>query len=62
MEEPGGLQSMGLQESDMTEQLHFDFPLPNPHFLTKHQELFCKSIYLIVFLPCPDLRSNFLAH
>ena len=26
-EEPGGLQSMGLLESDMTERLHFHFPL-----------------------------------
>ena len=26
-EEPGGLQSMGSQESDMTEQLHFHFSL-----------------------------------
>ena len=26
-EEPGGLQSMGLLESDMTEQLHFHFSL-----------------------------------
>ena len=25
--EPGGLQSMGRKESDMTEQLHFDFSL-----------------------------------
>ena len=25
MEEPGRLQSMGYRESDMTEQLHFDF-------------------------------------
>ena len=25
MEDPGGLQSMGLQESDMTKQLHFHF-------------------------------------
>ena len=25
MEEPGGLQSTGLKESDMTEQLHFTF-------------------------------------
>ena len=25
MEEPGGLQSMGSLESDMTEQLHFHF-------------------------------------
>ena len=25
MEEPGGLQSMGLEESDMTEGLHFHF-------------------------------------
>ena len=27
MEEPGGLQSMGSLESDMTEQLHFHFSL-----------------------------------
>ena len=27
MEEPGRLQSMGSLESDMTERLHFDFPL-----------------------------------
>ena len=27
MEEPGGLQSMGLLESDTTEQLHFHFSL-----------------------------------
>ena len=27
MEEPGGLQSMGREESDMTEQLHFHFSL-----------------------------------
>ena len=27
MEEPGGLQSMGLLESDMTERLHFHFSL-----------------------------------
>ena len=27
VEEPGGLQSMGLLESDMTEQLHFHFSL-----------------------------------
>ena len=27
MEEPGGLQSMGLLESDMTEPLHFHFSL-----------------------------------
>ena len=27
MEEPGGLQSMGSQESDTTEQLHFHFSL-----------------------------------
>ena len=27
MEEPGRLQSMGSLESDMTEQLHFHFPL-----------------------------------
>ena len=27
MEEPGRLQSMGLWESDMTEQLHFHFSL-----------------------------------
>ena len=27
MEEPGRLQSMGLLESDMTEQLHFHFSL-----------------------------------
>ena len=27
MEEPGGLQSMGSLESDMTERLHFDFSL-----------------------------------
>ena len=26
-EEPGGLQSMGSLESDMTERLHFHFPL-----------------------------------
>ena len=26
-EEPGGLQSMGLEESDTTERLHFDFSL-----------------------------------
>ena len=26
-EEPGGLQSMGLLESDTTERLHFDFSL-----------------------------------
>ena len=26
-EEPGGLQSMGSLESDMTERLHFDFSL-----------------------------------
>ena len=26
-EEPGGLQSWGLQESDMTERLHFHFSL-----------------------------------
>ena len=26
-EEPGGLQSMGLEESDMAEQLHFHFLL-----------------------------------
>ena len=26
-EEPGGLQSMGRQKSDMTERLHFDFSL-----------------------------------
>ena len=26
-EEPGGLQSMGPEESDMTEQLHFPFSL-----------------------------------
>ena len=26
-EEPGGLQSMGLLESDMTERLHFHFSL-----------------------------------
>ena len=28
MGEPGGLQSMGLLESDTTEQLHFHFSLP----------------------------------
>ena len=27
VEEPGGLQSMGLEESDTTEQLHFHFSL-----------------------------------
>ena len=27
MEEPGGLQSMGCEESDTTERLHFDFLL-----------------------------------
>ena len=27
MEEPGSLQSMGCEESDMTERLHFDFSL-----------------------------------
>ena len=27
MEEPGRLQSMGCEESDMTERLHFDFSL-----------------------------------
>ena len=27
MEEPGGLQSMGREESDSTEQLHFPFSL-----------------------------------
>ena len=27
MEEPGGLQSMGCQESDMTERVHFHFSL-----------------------------------
>ena len=27
MEEPGGLQSMGSQESDTTERLHFHFSL-----------------------------------
>ena len=27
-EEPGGLQSMGLKESDTTERLHFHFSLP----------------------------------
>ena len=27
VEEPGKLQSTGLEESDMTEQLHFHFPL-----------------------------------
>ena len=27
MEEPGGLQSWGLEESDMTERLHFHFSL-----------------------------------
>ena len=27
MEEPGGLQSVGLLESDMTERLHFHFSL-----------------------------------
>ena len=27
MEEPGGLQSMGLEELDMAEQLHFHFSL-----------------------------------
>ena len=27
MKEPGGLQSWGLQESDMTERLHFHFSL-----------------------------------
>ena len=27
MEEPGGLQSMGHEESDMTERLHFHFSL-----------------------------------
>ena len=27
MEEPGGLQSMGLEESDTTERLHFHFSL-----------------------------------
>ena len=27
MEEPGGLQSTGLLELDMTERLHFDFSL-----------------------------------
>ena len=41
-EEPGGLQSMGSLESDMTERLHFDFSLfmhwrrkwhPTPVFL-----------------------------
>ena len=28
MEEPGGLQSMGLLELDMTERLHFHFSFP----------------------------------
>ena len=27
-EEPGGLQSRGLEESDTTERLHFHFSLP----------------------------------
>ena len=27
MEEPGGLQSLGLEESDTTERLHFHFSL-----------------------------------
>ena len=52
----------GCKESDITERLHFHFPLPNPPFLTKHQELFCKSINRIMFLPCPEPCSDFLAH
>ena len=35
MEEPGGLQSMGSLESDMTERLHFHFSL---HALEKEME------------------------
>ena len=33
MKKPGRLQSMGSQESDMTEQLHFSLSLRNRHTL-----------------------------
>ena len=38
-EEPGGLQSMGSQESDMTERLNNENNTPPPHPLHTHSRM-----------------------
>ena len=46
MEEPGGLQSMGSLESDMTERLHFHF-----HFHALEKEMATHSSVLAWRIP-----------
>ena len=46
-EEPGGLQSMGLKESDTTEQLHFHFLLYNNYSQVYRQEKDSHTQYYI---------------
>ena len=54
-EEPGRLQSMGSEESDMTERLPFpSLSLPG---MELHPYLFCLSFYLLYFF-LPPFEDN----
>ena len=68
MEESGGLQSMGLKESDRTERLHFHFissPTPPPtsslletaslSSVSVNLFLFCRQVHLSYILDISDI-------